>query len=73
MEDLLSAIEERQPGETVALRVLRRGARPKSLEADEVLVPTDNPLAKTVIRADERAHEERQRLKRQILASQGAS
>jgi len=57
-------------GTTVALRVLRRGAKPNKLEADEVYVPVDDALAKTVIRADERANEERQRLKRQILASQ---
>ena len=32
-------------------------------------MPRDNALARTVIQMDEAAHEERQRLKRQILAA----
>ena len=54
-------------GGTVALRVLRRGAKPNKLEADQVHVPVDEALARTVIRADEKANAERQQLKRQIL------
>ena len=56
-------------GGALTLRVLRRGARPNKLEADEVRVPIDDRLAQTVIRMDEKAIEERQRLKQQILAA----
>ena len=56
-------------GGALTLRVLRRGARPNKFEADEVHVPIDDRLAQTVIRMDEKAIEERQRLKQQILAA----
>ena len=39
------------------------------VEATEVSVPLGDSLAKTVIRQNEQAHEERLRLKRQILAT----
>ena len=54
-------------GGTVALRVLRRGAKAHKLEAGEVHLPVDDVLARTVIRADEKDNEERVRLKHRIL------
>ena len=51
----------------VSLRVLRRGGGKNRLEADEVVVPASEPIARTVLAAGEEANEERQRLKRQIL------
>jgi len=55
-------------GGTVALRVLHRATgKPTKLEAAAVHVPMADSLARTVIRIDEEASEERQRLKRQIL------
>jgi len=53
----------------VTLRVLRRGARANKLEADEVRLPLSDSLAQTVITMDEKAQEERQMLKRHILAA----
>ena len=51
----------------VPLRMLRRGVKHNKLETEQIFVPMEDMLARTVIRADERANEERQRLKRQIL------
>jgi hypothetical protein len=56
-------------GPTVALRVVRRGAKPTRLEADLVHVPVSDELAQTVIRMDEKESEERQRLKRYVLSA----
>ena len=49
------------------MRVLGRGAKAHKLEVKEVVVPISNPLAQMVIKMDEAAQEERQRLKRQTL------
>ena len=51
----------------LTLRVLGRGAKAHKLEVKEVVVPISNPLAQMVIKMDEAAQEERQRLKRQTL------
>ncbi|KAL1518668.1 hypothetical protein AB1Y20_002956 [Prymnesium parvum] len=55
------AKEDSGPG-AVTLRVLRKGAKNK-MEASEVRVPASDALAKTVIRMEDKAAEERQRLK----------
>ena len=65
--DSSKALGVRSSGGTVALRVLRRGAKPHKLEAGEVHLPMDDVLARTVIRADEKDNEERVRLKHRIL------
>ena len=56
-------------GDALTLRVLRRGPKANKLEAPEVRVPMGDTLAQTVIKMDEDAQAERQRLKRQILAA----
>jgi len=59
------------PGD-LKLRVMFRsgGGKQQKVEAPQVAVPVDAPLAKAVIRMDEAAAAERRRLKQHILARQ---
>ena len=66
---MASQSHEAGGGGALTLRVLRRGAKANKFEADEVHVPLDDRLAQSVIKMDEKAVEERQRLKQQILAA----
>ena len=56
-------------GEALALRVLTKRGPKQKVEAAAVHVPLDAALAKSVLQVDAAATQERQALKRQILAA----
>ena len=56
-------------GEALALRVLTKRGPKQKVEAAAVQVPLDAALAKSVLQVDAAATQERQALKRQILAA----
>jgi len=57
-------------GSALTLRVMcKRGDKKSKIEAAEVQVPVEDTLARTVLKMESLATQERQRLKRQILAA----
>ena len=58
-------------GDSLALRVLTKRGPKQKVEAAAVQVPLDAALAKSVLQVDAAATQERQALKRQILAAVG--